>query len=152
MQHMQKRLCGTVRKTDNHTLQRTPPLHKIQQSHFCICYAHTQQQPRFWPKRRNFKTIKTMHKRHENELLGGSIHTYTSQTQHIDFREAGHWHQSTLWLGLHTTWPTTHPLTHFLSPLWTARQHNRVSPILRFNLLIFFNLKLKYSSILAKLA
>jgi len=44
----------------------------------------------FWPNRRNFKTIKTMHNRPKNESLGGSIHTHTSPAQHIDFQAAGH--------------------------------------------------------------
>ena len=53
MQYMQPCVCRTVRKTNNHTTQRTPTLHKKQQFHLSICYTHSGQQTRIWPGRGN---------------------------------------------------------------------------------------------------
>ena len=44
MQYVQPCVCRTVWKTNNHTTQRTPTLHKKQQFHLSICYAHSGQQ------------------------------------------------------------------------------------------------------------
>jgi hypothetical protein len=54
-------------------------------SHLCICHTHIEQQARIRPIRRNIKTIKTMYKRHENELLVVLIHAHTLQEQNTDF-------------------------------------------------------------------
>jgi hypothetical protein len=78
-----------------------------------------------------------MYKRHENELLVVLIHAHTLQEQNTDFWTAGHWHQSPLRSRLHTTWSTTHTLIQFSSPPCAAHPHNRLSPTLRFNSLIF---------------
>jgi len=40
-------------------------------------------------------------------LLGVIIHTLASQAQHIDRRATGQWYESTIWAGVHTTWPST---------------------------------------------
>jgi hypothetical protein len=52
---------------------------KKQQSHICICHAHVQKHTWIRPNRRDIKIVKTLHKRHENELLGGTLHAYTPQ-------------------------------------------------------------------------
>jgi len=88
--------------------------------------------------RKRWNYIKTLWKRHKNELLGSPVRAHTSQTEYIDFRTTGYWHQPALRPSPHTTWSTWHSKhRQCLSRLCSTHTHHRVSRILYFHYICF---------------